>query len=490
MKLRYLVSLVACLALSPVSAGEPRPPERHLFLDPALITQPQGVTVRVNPAERRDLVICAENPWEAKMISLFLTVMEDQGKLRMWYVCRDKDDAPNVAYAESSDGITWRKPNLGIVMYKGSTDNNLVGLTSLEGNVFRDPNGTPGKEYVYVTPVNPDGMVRFTSPDGLRWNRDKTTLLTFLSDTQNVTLFDPELQKYVMFLRGWDWRTGGNSRMRRVVRTTFDDLSKPVRIPSIDPATGHANKRINFIHSELPVCLAADERDPAAADVYNLSTVVYPPAPQWYLGFPSFLLREEGFSNGRVEVQFAASRDKGVTWERYDRVPYARPGLAGSDSANVAYMGQGIAVRGNELWQYGMTLKLAHGPAAHKDRSFDGSIYRYVQRLDGFVSVDFDPAGGKFVSAPVVVEGPRLRLNVDTAALGSLRVGLLDEAGTPIPGFTIDDCHVIHTNDTAREVVWKIPTNDLTSLKGKKVRLVFAGDRTKLFSFSFGDTAK
>ena len=41
------------------------------------------------------------------MISFYTTVIEENGKLRLWYICRDAANVPNLAYAESSDGVTW-----------------------------------------------------------------------------------------------------------------------------------------------------------------------------------------------------------------------------------------------------------------------------------------------------------------------------------------------------------------------------------------------
>jgi len=113
-------------------------------------------------------------------------------------------------------------------------------------------------------------------------------------------------------------------------------------------------------------------------------------------------------------------------------------------------------------------------------------IFRYVQRLDGFVSLDFDPAGGQATTAPVVVTGSYLMLNLDTAALGQLRVELQDAQGQPIPGFGLEDCSVLRTNDTRAIATWK-GGSDLSSLSGHEIRLVFSGAKAKLFSFLFGD---
>ncbi len=52
------------------------------------------------------------------------------------------------------------KPNLGIVEYEGGTDNNLVGLNSLEGTVYRDERAPAEKRHSYVTHLREKDGVR------------------------------------------------------------------------------------------------------------------------------------------------------------------------------------------------------------------------------------------------------------------------------------------------------------------------------------------
>jgi hypothetical protein len=188
-------------------------------------------------------------------------------------------------------------------------------------------------------------------------------------------------------------------------------------------------------------------------------------------------------SDGRLEAQFAGSRD-GVTWHRYDRKPYAPLGLADSESANMTFIGTGLVVRGEEIWQYGASFHSRHGDVEARRRKTDGVIHRYVQRLDGFVSLDFGDDEGRCVTAAVKADGVHLLLNVDTGALGQLRVGLLDAEGKTISGFGADDCRAVQTNATGVEASWTSGA-DLATLKGREVRLAFVGSRAKLYSFRF-----
>ncbi len=457
---------------------------RHLFLDPAFLQTSENVSLRVNPPQRSELVIRTDQPWEQRMISLFLTVREEEGKLRMWYICRSKANEPNVAYAESVDGLIWTKPNLGIVDFGGNKQNNLVGLTSLEGVVFRDPNAPEAERYAYVTHLIEEGMVRFHSPDGLHWSRDARPLLKFGSDSQNVTFWDERLGKYVMYLRGW-FLGADNELYRKVVRTELSSLTEPLAIgPSEKSRRLWGPEKVAVIDDELPTVLQLDERDPKNADVYNISAQPYPLDPRWYVGFPSMLQREpKRRSDGRLETQFVGSRD-GITWHRYDRGPYLKPGLAGSESQNMTFLATGLIVRGDEIWHYGTGFHTRHGSKHERDLRPDGAIYRHVQRVDGFVSLDFADEPGRCTTEPVKIDGPRLLLNVDTGALGQLRAGLLDAAGKEIPGFGTSDCRLVRINSTRALVSWKAGA-DLSALAGREVRLQFTGTRTKLYSFYF-----
>jgi hypothetical protein len=102
-------------------------PDRYLFLDPAFVREAEGATLVVNPPRSSEIVIRADKPWETFMITFYLMVIDDGGKLRMWYICRDQEKKGNVAYAESVDGVHWTKSDLGVLEYHGSRANNLGG---------------------------------------------------------------------------------------------------------------------------------------------------------------------------------------------------------------------------------------------------------------------------------------------------------------------------------------------------------------------------
>lgn len=91
------------------------------------------------------------------------TVLREANRWRMWYAARDasKDvvDGMRVAYAESKDGLNWKKPDLGLVEYKGDRHNNLgdakSGLNTV--SVLYDPNAPLSGGELLTKPLRFDG---------------------------------------------------------------------------------------------------------------------------------------------------------------------------------------------------------------------------------------------------------------------------------------------------------------------------------------------
>ena len=488
---RFVMAFAALLA----AAHAAMPPPRHLFLDPGLLTETMGATLTVNPAARRETVIVVDRPWEQHLISFFLTVREEQGKLRMWYVCRDGYGTPgseaNLAYAESTNGIHWVKPELGLYEYHGSKANNLLGLHSLEGVVFQDPNQPPEERYTYVSTGKPNssskselgatGLYRYYSADGLRWKRDEKPLIQGGSDTQNVVWWDEHRKEYVMIVRGWNV----DPKRRKVSRLALSTLKETAAVKPLGTGFG------NYFHHEIPTILLCDDQDPSRTDIYNMSAQPYILDTRWYVGFPTFLRRSaktdapgwRGRHMGPAEVQFVGSADS-IAWHRYDRRAYAPPGIAAAAKKNMTFMGVGMILRGDEIWQYGTEFETVHGDVEARQKKADGSIVRYVQRVDGFVSLDTGNVAGSARTRLVKITGNQLILNLDTGALGEMRVGLVDANGQAVPGFSADDCVPLEYNGTSATVTWN-RGNNLSAFVGRELALEFRSNRTKLYSFRF-----
>jgi len=95
-----------------------------LFLDDAVVASMENVTRTIHPAEKsaQNPVLTATEPWEGEVVLVYGSVLrEDDGTFRMWYYC-----PRGVAYAESDDGIAWRKPELDIAKHDGQATNLVI----------------------------------------------------------------------------------------------------------------------------------------------------------------------------------------------------------------------------------------------------------------------------------------------------------------------------------------------------------------------------
>lgn len=129
---------------------------------------------------------------DAQGVQFYGSILRDGERYRMWYVAFD-DDTPNrqpstrwrAAYAESTDGVHWSRPHLGLVDYRGNKNNNLLdmggqawGFVNLK--VIRDEDeADPNRRYKMTTHVyyrhtrRLGTLLTWFSQDGFRWQPSK-----------------------------------------------------------------------------------------------------------------------------------------------------------------------------------------------------------------------------------------------------------------------------------------------------------------------------
>ncbi|MBC7288016.1 MAG: hypothetical protein H5T86_08255, partial [Armatimonadetes bacterium] len=113
-------------------------------------------------------------------------------------------------------------------------------------------------------------------------------------------------------------------------------------------------------------------------------------------------------------------------------------------------------------------------------------LRRYTIRMDGFVSVHAGYPAGEFVTHPLRFSGRRLLLNYSTSAAGGIRVEIQDQAGKPLPGFSLEDCPEFYGDSIEEAVRWR-NGEDLSSLTGQIVRLRFVLRDADIYSLRFAD---
>lgn len=481
---------------------------RLLFFDHREIADTDCVTLKLNPPVKCGPCLVIEKEWELGLVRASSVVFW-QGRYRLYYSLAIGDGRKALAFAESTDGIRWTRPNLGAVCFNGSTANNLVDIGDShpsETCVFVDPTGPDEHRFKLIGHDPYEGLFVLTSADGVRFRQAEGYLLNYSVDNHMSAFFDPQIGKYRLYLRGSDRYRPimGWAGSRMVVYAETNDLFAPLEIEPDAPdpyppgkerpgADGRMIRPLAGINRELPCVMRCDDLDPAECDMYQPAVLHY--APDAYLAFPSLYYHypglPDGFHNdGVLDIQFASSRD-GVAWRRDIREPYVRLDLPDGPATKQMHMLLGVVQRDHTISQYytgwrrthgeGRTADNIHGKGFHEPKMGDPIALRLEQRLDGFVSADSAYTGGRLITTPFELTGRSLAINIDTSASGVARAALLDESGAEIDCFGIERSDRIQGNDTRYVLSWR-GDSDLSALSGRRIRLLLESRATKLFA--------
>jgi len=486
----------------PINLGS----RKYVFIDGAILAGSENVQFVVNPPREEQPVL----EWTPNLTK-HISVIEDAGGLIRLYFEGPHD---SLAVATSRDGMHFTLPDVGHGTYEGQK-NIVTSEKAILGNVFLDPTAPPDSRYKLVSGIRGREIYLFTSPDGFTFHRWKTAVLPFWGASQSNVFWDDQQQVFLGYHRSDFHATPGGATQRESVYTRVRDLYTPWPYrPVTQQETWAAAKTQNLrqpqphfldngplapggIGLEFPAVFGPILQDAPGTDIYVPQAMKYPWAPDTYVAFPAVYFhyrgdgpptreilgtKEAARGSGVVETEVAVSRD-GERWTRYPRPVYLGLGLHGKRTLHMAYMGEGMIRRGNEIWQYYLADDHYHSwivrTPTHR------AVLRVVQRLDGFVSADAAYTGGSMETRPLIFSGKKLLLNVKTDATGYVQVGLEDAQGRPIPGFSTDDCIYVNTDDVAAEIAWLHSGSDVSSLAGQPVRIVFRMRGAKIYSFQF-----
>ncbi|MBM3736278.1 MAG: hypothetical protein FJW39_10880 [Acidobacteria bacterium] len=476
------------LAAEPVAVGT----RLELFADSQLIERTSGGARRqLQQPVPREVSLTMDKPWEGNAVN-YITVFKDGGVYRMYYRGADvvystegyKDSHREVTcYAESKDGVSWTRPNLGLFEFNGSKQNNIVwdGTGRHNFTPFRDANPAAEANARYKaigygdTPAG-KGLYVFRSPDAIHWSQitGKPVITLGKFDSQNLAFWDTVRGEYREYHRdardGRDIRTG--------VSKDFVNWTEPV---FLDYAPGRVS------------------------ELYTNQVIPYYRAPHLFLGFPTRYI-DRGWTKAaeylpRLEyrrVRGAKSRREGTAVtdgmfmssrdaRAFEVWPesFLRPGLRKSDTwfYGDMYQNWGLVETASHLADAPPEISMYVTESTMQERT--AYIRRYTIRVDGFVSVNAPLGGGELLTKPIVFEGRRLALNYSTSAAGSVRVEIQDANGRPIPGFTLAENAELYGDALDQVVEWKSP--DVSSLAGKPIRLRFELRDADLYSYRFSE---
>lgn len=475
--------------------------QRQLFVDNFLEERlTGGAELRLHHPVIQEIALLCNKPWEGSF-SNYNSIFKDGNIYRMYY--RGWGRGPNGevthpmvwCYAESKDGIHWKKPNLGLFEFNGSKQNNIVLASRDFGNfhfiladnvtVFKDQNPNVPSDALYKALVDSRPskdmstwtLYAFKSSDGIHWSPmiESPILTDGTFDSQNTAFWDSARKEYRIY-----WRFFDKNKIRAIRTATSKD----------------------FIHWENEAKVTYT--DTMTQQLYTNGVIPYYRAPQIYIGFPARYI-DRGWSSsmyalpelkqrkmrGNTQPRFSTaltgsifmSSRNGVKFKRWNEA-FLRPGIErdGTWSYSQQYIGWSILETKSALEGAPNELSLYANESLWTGTS--SALRRYTLRLDGFVSVNAPMDGGGFTTRPFKFKGKQLSLNFSTSAYGTIKVEIQDVDGKPIPGFTLEDCSPVFGDTIDRRVTWK-SESDLSSIEGKSIRLHVEMNDADLYSFHF-----
>lgn len=470
---------------------------RELFVDDYLIDKLDGAELRLHHPTPQEIAIVHDEPWEGSG-SGYHSVFRDGDRYRMYYkawqltVTDGKLVEPHAlvaCYAESDDGVHWKKPSLGLVEFEGSKDNNIILATGpLDGvgidaghiAVFKDENpeaSSDARYKAFVRSPKPIGLVPLGSPDGLHWKplARGPVITEGAFDSQNLGFWDPVRNEYRAYFRYFD---KGRRDIRTMVSKNFVDWTDlaPLEYPGA-----------------------------AAEQLYTNQIKPYYRAPHLLVGFPT-RYTDRGWSESMRSLPEREHRElRASANQRYGTAVTEGLLMTSRDGVTFHRWGEAFLPPGPERpgsWNYGqqyIAWQVVETPsslpgAPHELSLYAGESYwtdkasalrRYTLRTDGFVSVRAPMAGGQLLTRPLVFDGRSLVLNFATSAAGGIRVEIQDASGNALPGFALDDCQPVFGDALERPVAWKGGA-DVSKLAGRPVRLKFELRDADLYAMRFG----
>jgi hypothetical protein len=439
-------------------------------------------------------ILYQTEPWEGEHVgSPFVMWDKEFGCYRMWYSSfvpanyySFSTTGPSyfMCYAESEDGINWRKPKLDVCRLPGFEKTNVIyyGADGKRGSgqVFKDEDEKdPEKRYKMVCLEQfpwkggyegyTSGVRILYSPDGLKWNpQNAYFVLDYHSDANNHVVFDRKNHRWLLYCRPIIYASGRSSGLRHHRRRVTVMVSE------------------DLVHWSYPrMVMFPDEKD--RPDYDHVFVTLY---GNYFLMFYGAM---EGDTTGIKDTFFAWSRD-GFHWERfYTRQPFLPRGNENSWDAGEV-LTYSMVERGEDLLLY----YAGHNRGQHQQGIYRNGIGVAFLKQDRFVEQKAGNEPGYLLTREFICEGKFLKLNTGFVSMPDkqqrIRVEILHHPplgknahfNQIYNGYGLEDCNEISTNRVDVPVTWKTK-KDLSGLVGKPLYLRFELLNMGLFSFRLSD---
>lgn len=478
--------------------------EDVLLLDDATVEDRWGIRRVLNRPikDPRNPLLMSDNlPWEDAAAHPNVIYDEQAGLFRMWYTAVNwnawvrqslKDWKAErdgycyfCSYAESPDGVQWRKPLFDghpFLQYR-KTNILLTGVQKAQAAwVIRTPAclNRPERFLLTYKDNRPEGNGAFClaySDDGLRWIEDpRNPVFVGLMDTWQNMLYDPRRERWMLFTR------------------PICFAGKP-DVPH-GPTERNYKRRMAVSLGNTPYEFKPPREVlwPEETDEPDFDHMVVSRVGSHFVGF----LGQMGPPpNMEFTLHLAFSGD-GLHWRQLpDRPPYLPHGGPDSFDAGSTSDAGGMVDVGQTSFFYYRGSRLGQ---AQSNRNNVSGIGRAQFLRNRFVAQMGAHTGGFLLTREMVVAAPELVVNLTVAdgynsdpatavippefAAEIVQYGGARPTPQPVPGYTLAECTTPAVDLVEHKVTWKEKPN-LAELVGQPVFIRFYLKNCGIYSLRF-----
>ncbi len=411
-------------------------------------------------------LLVSDHPADGGRMSMYGSVIRrpDDHLWQMWYTSGGARGEPlTLSYAESDDGVDWRRPSLPDGPRPGT---HIVFDRGPHGAcVLCDEAETrPGWRYKMLAGAAPSHRISaFRSPDGVHWVDAAENPIIGINPDCPMSIHRAADGRYVLYCRP----QFGDRRVSR--RESWD-----------------------FVHwTEPRIVIDQEPADPPQTQFYGLGAVPYGPYEIGSLWVYHTLEEDLGFNKmrGHQQPELAYSRS-GYAWHRLEvGFPLISLGEPGSWKAGNIQPASAPVFLEDEIRFYYAAARMEHGNMSGFAGPEPGWGLGFVSlRPDRFVGMHAREEG-RLLTRPIWVERDAFHVNAAVSPGGAVRVELRAVDGTPVPGFGLADCRPI-TGDRLDHVVRWEGDPDRSSLPYTELRLLVEARNATVYALGAGTVSE
>jgi len=436
---------------------------KFLFFDYRGVEIVEGFVRVVEPPRKYEgNPIFTSAPEDGGWLSLYGSVIRrpTDGLWQMWYTCSPPKVGSALGYAESDDGISWRRPLLDVIEV-GRRRSNIVFDKSPHGAcVFYDEREErAGWKYKMMCGAAPSHRISlFRSADGIHW----------LPGAENPVI-------------------GSNPDCPMSMLRANDGRYVAYHRPSFGDRRVGRSESWDLVHwGEPRMVLDQSPADPPQTQFYGMGAAVYGPYEIGTLWVYRTDPEDMGFykMHGHQETELAYTRS-GYAWHRAaPGQPWLPRGAASTWEWGNIQAASAPVFLADEVRFYYAASRTEHGAKEWRGRAPRCGIGFASIRPDRFVAL-VAAREGRLLTRPFWTETPLFWVNAAVRRGGFVLVEVTDIESRPIPGFGLKECVPIVGDSISHRVRWR-GEPDASALAYREIRLRVQAHNARLYAVSAG----